>query len=169
MWSSSPFPQPIWDSSAEAGQGRPSVASRSDKARLLGGIWNRPELMYVLFSSRHPGMSPSRFPDMPPDMLPQDICSDMPPDMCPDICPDMPMGSGMPPGPPMAPGPPMMPFGPEEMPPGPPAQDFYEGFYQQPEGMEMDPTLMGKHLLHGLGSGKADASCGLCQGGPAVC
>lgn len=91
---------------------------------------------------RHPGMSPSRFPDMPPDMLPQDICSDMPPDMCPDICPDMPMGSGMPPGPPMAPGPPMMPFGPEEMPPGPPAQDFYEGFYQQPEGMEMDPTLM---------------------------
>ncbi|XP_033014530.1 zinc finger CCCH domain-containing protein 4 [Lacerta agilis] len=90
---------------------------------------------------RHPGMSPPMFPghpDMPPDMPP-----DMLPDMCPDMCPDMPMGPGMNPGPPMGPGPPMMPFGPEEMPPGPPAPDFYDGFYPHPEGLEMDPNLMG--------------------------
>ncbi|XP_066494360.1 zinc finger CCCH domain-containing protein 4 [Tiliqua scincoides] len=97
---------------------------------------------------RHPGMSPPRFPgpghpDMPPDMLPPDMCPDIPPDMCPDMCPDMPMGPGMPPGPPMGPGPPMMPFDPEELPPGPPTQDFYDSFYQQQEGMEMDPGLMG--------------------------
>ncbi|KAF7235124.1 Zinc finger CCCH domain-containing protein 4 [Varanus komodoensis] len=91
---------------------------------------------------RHPGPSPPRFPgpghpDMPPDMPP-----DMLPDMCPDMCPDMPMGPGMNPGPPMGPGPPMMPFGPEEMPPGPPAPDFYDSFYPHPEGLEMDPGLM---------------------------
>ncbi|XP_061453416.1 zinc finger CCCH domain-containing protein 4 isoform X2 [Rhineura floridana] len=92
---------------------------------------------------RHPGPSPPRFPgpghpDMPPDMPP-----DMLPDMLPDMCPDMPMGPGMNPGPPMGPGPPMMPFGPDEMPPGPPAQDFYDNFYQHQEALEMDPNLMG--------------------------
>ncbi|XP_053123328.1 zinc finger CCCH domain-containing protein 4 isoform X4 [Hemicordylus capensis] len=82
---------------------------------------------------RHPGLSPPRFPGHP----------DMPPDMLPDMCPDMPMGPGMNAGPPMGPGPPMMPFGPEEMSPGPPTQDFYDNFYPPPEGMEMDPSLMG--------------------------
>uniref|UniRef100_A0A8D0BCC4 Zinc finger CCCH domain-containing protein 4 n=1 Tax=Salvator merianae TaxID=96440 RepID=A0A8D0BCC4_SALMN len=98
---------------------------------------------------RHPGPSPPRFPgpghpDMPPDLPP-----DMLPDMCPDMCPDIPMGPGMNPGPPMGPGPPMMPFGPEEMPPGPPAQDFYDNFYQHQEGLEMDPSLMGGPEVYG--------------------
>ncbi|XP_060639691.2 zinc finger CCCH domain-containing protein 4 [Anolis sagrei] len=88
---------------------------------------------------RHPDMSPSRFPsDMPADILP-----DMLPDMCPDVCPDMPMGPGMNSGPPMGPGPPVPPFGPEEMPSGPPAPDFYDNFYQHSEGLEMDPGMMG--------------------------
>ncbi|XP_063168146.1 zinc finger CCCH domain-containing protein 4 [Candoia aspera] len=91
---------------------------------------------------RHPGPSPPRFPgpghpDLPPDMPP-----DMLPDLCPDICPDIPMGPGMNPGPPLGPGPPMMPFGPEEMPPGPPTQDFYDNFYLHPEGLELEPSLM---------------------------
>ncbi|KAL8220048.1 UNVERIFIED_CONTAM: hypothetical protein K2H54_037975 [Gekko kuhli] len=88
---------------------------------------------------RHPGLSPPRFPGpVHPDM-----CPDMPPDMCPDMCPDLPMGPGMNPGPPMGPGPPMMPFGPEDLPPGPPPLDFYDGFYPPPEGMEMEPGMMG--------------------------
>nr|XP_056701721.1 zinc finger CCCH domain-containing protein 4 isoform X1 [Euleptes europaea] len=94
---------------------------------------------------RHPGLSPPHFPGpVHPDM-----CPDMPPDMCPDMCPDMPMGPGMNPGPPMGPGPPMMPFGPEDIPPGPPPQDFYDGFYPQPEGMEMEPGMMGGPEAYG--------------------
>ncbi|XP_048348823.1 zinc finger CCCH domain-containing protein 4 [Sphaerodactylus townsendi] len=88
---------------------------------------------------RHPGPSPPRFPGPAhPDM-----CPDMPPNMCPDMCPDMPMGLGMNPGPPLGPGPPMMPFGPEDIPSGPPPPDFYDSFYQQPDGMEMEPGMMG--------------------------
>lgn len=43
----------------------------------------------------------------------------------------------------------MMPYGPGDsphagmMPPIPPAQNFYENFYQQQEGMEMEPGLLG--------------------------
>ncbi|XP_062995733.1 zinc finger CCCH domain-containing protein 4 isoform X1 [Elgaria multicarinata webbii] len=92
---------------------------------------------------RHPGMSPPRFPGPGHPDLPPDLPPDMIPDMLPDMCPDMPMGPGMNSGPPMGPGLPMMPFGPEEMPPGPPAQDFYDNFYPHPEGLEMDPSLMG--------------------------
>ncbi|XP_039217779.1 zinc finger CCCH domain-containing protein 4 [Crotalus tigris] len=91
---------------------------------------------------RHPGPSPPRFPGPGHPELPPDMPPDMLPDLCPDICPDMPMGPGMNPGPPLGPGPPMMPFGPEEMPPGPPTQDFYDNFYLHPEGLEMDPSLM---------------------------
>uniref|UniRef100_A0A8C6YHM6 Zinc finger CCCH domain-containing protein 4 n=1 Tax=Naja naja TaxID=35670 RepID=A0A8C6YHM6_NAJNA len=88
---------------------------------------------------RHPGPSPPRFPGPGHPELPPDMPPDMLPDLCPDICPDMPMGPGMNPGPPLGPGPPMMPFGPEEIPPGPPTQDFYDNFYLHPEGLEMGP------------------------------
>lgn len=47
----------------------------------------------------------------------------------------------------------MMPFGPEEMPPGPPTQDFYDNFYLHPEGLEMDPSLM-------AGPGKSQVGLG---------
>lgn len=36
------------------------------------------------------------------------------------------------------------------MPPIPPAQNFYENFYQQQEGMEMEPGLIGGRRYAGL-------------------
>lgn len=51
----------------------------------------------------------------------------------------------------------MMPYGPGDsphsgmMPPIPPAQNFYENFYQQQEGMEMEPGLIGDTGMQGLG------------------
>ena len=51
----------------------------------------------------------------------------------------------------------MMPYGPGDsphsgmMPPIPPAQNFYENFYQQQEGMEMEPGLIGDAGMRGSG------------------
>ena len=60
-------------------------------------------------------------------------------------------------------GPPMMPYGPGDsphsgmMPPIPPAQNFYENFYQQQEGMEMEPGLIGDAGMRGSGWGPTGA------------